>query len=321
MTETATFNQTIQSEVLKGLTASKKTLPSWLFYDENGDRLFQEIMQMPEYYLTNCEFDIFTLHKEAILKNFQQNNTAFNLIEFGAGDGLKTEILLDHFTSKQADFTYKPVDISASVLEQLQERMQKSIPSLNIEPVSMEYFDALEMLNKDRENPMIILFLGSNIGNFEINDAGIFLKKISEKLRSGDKIMLGMDLKKDPEQIRNAYDDEAGITKAFNMNLLTRLNNELGADFVLDSYKHYPLYDPETGTAKSFIVSLEEQDVTFESMQKTIHFDQWELLHVEVSQKFDKTMIEQMAKNAGFTINEYFYDEKNYFTDVIFEKA
>ncbi|HET8861566.1 L-histidine N(alpha)-methyltransferase [Marivirga sp.] len=317
-TEKISFS--VAEAVKEGLTKKEKSLPSWLFYDAEGDRLFQEIMNMPEYYLTNCEFDIFQKYKQEILSIISSGTDGFNLIEFGAGDGLKTEILLKHFVEQSATFNYKPVDISENVLNLLQERMKKSIPDLDIEPINKEYFSALDSLNEARKNPMVVLFMGGNIGNFLLEDAQSFVNEIANKLRTGDRIIMGFDMKKDPEMIRSAYNDAQGITRQFNMNLLKRLNNKLDADFNLDEFKHYPSYDPQTGTTKSFLISKKQQTVQLKAIDTTINFKAWEHIHVEVSQKFDEDLIENMATEAGLTVEKYFYDDKNYFADVVMRK-
>lgn len=307
----------VADAVKEGLTQKEKSLPSWLFYDAEGDRLFQEIMKMPTYYLTNSEYDIFQKYKNEILTILSAEAEGFNLIEFGAGDGLKTEILLKHFVDEATNFTYKPVDISANVLNLLQERMRKSIPDLDITTINEEYFSALDSLNEARKNPMVVLFMGGNIGNFELEDAQLFVNQITDKLRAGDRIIMGFDMKKDPEMILAAYNDEGGITRQFNMNLLTRLNNELEADFDLANFKHYPCYDPQTGTTKSFLISKKPQTVHLKAINTEINFKAWEHIHVEVSQKFDEEMIENMAKSAGLEVEKYFYDENKYFADLI----
>jgi len=320
MTTAEKLNSVVAKEVVEGLSKKNKSLPSWLFYDEEGDKIFQQIMAMPEYYLTDCEYEIFQEQKSAILKSFSADSPEFNLIEFGAGDGLKTEILLKHFTSEEINFTYRPVDISASVLKQLKKRMQKSLPTLAIDPINKEYFEALDELNEDRKNPVIVLFLGANIGNFHISDAELFVKKIADNLREGDKLMIGFDLKKDPNLILDAYYDKAGITTEFNMNLLRRLNREFSANFDTETFIHYPYYDPQTGTAKSFFVSKMEQHIHFADLEKSFHFKAWEPIHVEFSQKFDHEMIENLATKADLKVEHYFYDSKNYFADVLLAK-
>ncbi|WP_276372204.1 L-histidine N(alpha)-methyltransferase [Chryseolinea sp. H1M3-3] len=305
--------------VEKGLLRERKSLPSWLFYDENGDRIFQEIMRMPEYYLTACEYEILQMNKGDILKRFHRYGP-FQLVELGAGDGMKTEILLKHFVAEKTDFSYHPIDISSSVLEQLQRRLQKSLPALRYYPQQGEYIDALSKLNLSSEQRKVILFLGSNIGNFTLKRAKEFLKHVSASMHVDDLFFLGVDLKKDPRVIRRAYDDATGITKRFNMNLLSRLNRELGANFMLDQFDHYATYDPETGEAKSYLVSLREQDVYVDALNRNIHFARWEYIHTEVSLKYDQPMLEELAEISGLQIIKQYWDGKHNFTNVIFVK-
>ncbi len=312
-------SDSIIQAVEEGLFTEHKSLPSWLFYDDNGDRIFQEIMRMPEYYLTGCEYEILQMNSADILKRVQQDGS-FQLVELGAGDGLKTEILLKYFTSQQTDFSYHPIDISSAVLTQLQHRLQNSIPNLSFNPQQGEYIEALSKLNLDSDQRKVILFLGSNIGNFTLKNAIQFLQQISESMHTNDFLVLGIDLKKDPRMIQRAYDDAHGITKRFNINLLVRLNGLLGANFMLDQFDHYPTYNPETGEAQSYLVSLKKQDVYIEALDKTVHFKRWEIIHTEVSTKFDQTMIEQLASCSGLEILHQYFDCKHYFSDVIFVK-
>lgn len=318
MTTSTIAPQLIQA-VEEGLLKETKSLPSWLFYDENGDRIFQEIMRMPEYYLTGCEYEILQMNAAAILQRFQQQG-AFQLIELGAGDGLKTELLLKHFTQAQADFTYHPIDISAAVLSQLQDRLNQSLPNLPFFPQQGNYESALAKLNLSSDKRKVILFLGSNIGNFNFQEAGEFLQRIQNAMHPHDLLFVGIDLKKDPRMIQRAYDDAQGITKSFNLNLLVRLNRELGANFMLDQFSHYPTYHPETGEAKSYLISLRQQDVYLEALQKTIRFKRWEQIHTEVSIKYDQQMINQLAAVSGLAVEHQYYDCKHYFSDVVFAK-
>lgn len=311
--------ESILNVVEEGLSRTQKSLPSWLFYDENGDRIFQEIMHMPSYYLTGCEYEILRMNTKDILKRFQGQGS-FQLIELGAGDGLKTEVLLKYFTEKQADFSYHPIDISASVLAQLQTRLQDSLPNLAYYPQQGEYIEALNKLNLANDQRKVILFLGSNIGNFGVKQAGQFLKQIKNSMHSGDLFFLGVDLKKDPRMIQRAYDDEYGITKRFNMNLLLRLNTELGANFMLDQFNHYASYNPDTGEARSYLVSLRDQDVYIDALNKMIHFNRWEHIHTEVSIKYDQNMINNLAIDSGLEIAHQYFDGKHYFSDVVFVK-
>jgi L-histidine N-alpha-methyltransferase len=310
----------VANAVEEGFSKSPKRLPSWLFYDETGDRIFQAIMNMPEYYLTACEYEILQMNKERLRQRFVADGNTFDLIEFGAGDGLKTEVLLRHFSERQTMFNYLPVDVSSTALDQLTQRLQRSVPDLSIHTINKRYDQAIRDLHEEDLNRKVFLFLGANIGNFSLPEAEQFAVTISSGMKADDQLLIGFDLKKDPRLIQAAYDDPHGITRHFNMNLLTRLNREVGARFQLDQFKHYPYYDPETGTTKSYLVSLLAQDVYIEALHKSVHFDRWEVIHTEVSQKYDIPMIEKIAARSGLTIVEYYYDCKHYFCDVLFGK-
>lgn len=312
-----TFNPAIAETVRNGLMASPKSLPSWLFYDETGDDLFRKIMRMPEYYPTRCEYDILQQYQEELLNYFNGDRAeSFRLIELGAGDGLKTEILLKHFLANEAAFTYVPVDISANALDQLSGRLTTKLPGLPIQAINQNYDEALVSL-RDTKGKKVILFLGANIGNFSTADASLFLRKLALPLSGEDLLLIGFDLKKDPRIIQNAYDDPAGLTAAFNLNILARLNRELAADFNPGQFTHFPYYDPVSGSTKSFLISMKEQDVQIEALEKSIHFSLWEPIHTEVSQKYDVPMIEKLMSLSGLRIMEVFYDKKNYFCDVL----
>ena len=312
------LNPAVVDAVAKGLTAKPKSLPSWLFYDENGDSLFQQIMRMPEYYPTRCEYDILQQNKEDFLKYFTSHTRSFRLIELGAGDGLKTEILLKHFISRQADFIYLPVDISANALDKLANRLTTALPTLRIEPLNKNYDEALEFLHGCEEKK-VILFMGANIGNFTIPEAAQFLKRLVVPLSKNDLLLIGFDLKKDPRIIQEAYDDPRGLTSNFNLNILTRLNRELAADFNAADFSHYPYYDPETGATKSFLISMKDQSVRIEALERTVHFSLWEPIHTEVSQKYDAEMIRKLMAITGLKTTGFFYDSDRYFCDVLVE--
>lgn len=308
------------AEIESGLNASPRQLPSKYFYDDRGDELFQMIMKMPEYYLTDCEFEIFSMQKDDIARLFAQNDQPFRLIEFGAGDGTKTKILLQHLTEQQYNFTYVPIDISANVLHILEDHLKTSLPQLEIQPIAAEYFEAMKQLEGQDHVRNIVLFLGSNIGNFTGGRATEFLNGISAHLNSGDLLMIGMDLKKDPEIILHAYNDNTGITRAFNFNILNRINNELDANINTDNFRHWPVYDPLTGETKSYLVSLKDQQIHIGYLDKTFHIKAAEAIQTELSQKYDLKMIQQMASGSGFQVKQNFFDCKHWYVDSVWEK-
>lgn len=305
-------------EVIEGLNSNPKKLSSKYFYDEKGDKLFQQIMNLDEYYLTRTEYSIFKDNKQQILNQFSEGVDQFNLIEFGAGDGYKTKVLLKHFLKQGADFTYMPIDISGNVLGILENSLHQEFPNLKVEPLQNEYFKALSDL-QDSSVRNVILFLGSNIGNFTDGQATQFLQELNATLKSEDLVFIGFDLKKDPDVILAAYNDSQGVTREFNLNLLDRINRELGGNFDRTKFLHKPIYNPLTGTTSSFLVSKEKQ--TVEIMDATISFDAWEAIHMEISQKYDQPMIEKMAHSSNFEIIKGFTDERNYFLNSVWRKS
>ncbi len=209
-------------DVKSGLTSSPKSLSSKYFYDQAGDKLFQQIMALDEYYLTDCEYEIFTSHRASLLDCFESECELFHLVEFGAGDALKTKVLLKYFLDQNVAFEYNPIDISANVLEKLAKDLKHNLPQLSVQPMNHEYFNAVEEMSNKSTCKKVILFLGSNIGNFSEKEADVFFGRLAEVLQPGDQLLTGFDLKKDPEVILAAYNDSKGVTREFNLNLLRR---------------------------------------------------------------------------------------------------
>lgn len=276
-------------------------------------------MALPEYYLTGCEYDIINANKEQF-ENLFSTEAGFDLIELGAGDGKKTKLLLEHFVKNKVNFSYKPVDISADVLEELEESVKSTWPSLDIETLQGTYIQVLDNISEYNQRKKIIMLLGSNIGNLTHEQAVDFLKSIQETMNVGDILFMGLDQKKSPARILSAYKDSKGVTEAFNKNLLTRINRELEADFDIESFTHWPTYNPETGTTKSFLVSQKQQKVHINQLNLTVKFEAWESIHTEISQKYDDSTVSWLAKEAGLQIAAQFSDQKGYFKDYILEK-
>lgn len=305
-------------DVITGLQQQPKKLASKYFYDGAGSRLFQQIMDLPEYYLTRTEFKILEEQK-AEITSFFNPNSFFHLVELGAGDGLKTKILLRQLLENNVNFEYVPVDISEDALNQLQDSLKQELPNLKTEAFAGDYFKALKWLQKNKSDRKVVLFLGSNIGNFEDGGDFAFLEQIRQNLNPGDQLLMGFDLQKDPRVIRQAYDDAAGVTAAFNLNLLHRMNRELGADFNLENFEHFTDYDPLTGTIKSYLVSKIAQTITFSVLNHTVSFAAWEAIHTENSHKYSLPQIEQMGQQVGLKVTQLFTDEKHYFADVLYQ--
>ncbi len=308
---------TFAFDVLDGLHASPKYLSSKYFYDEAGSRLFQQIMHMPEYYLTDCELEIFKEKGDAIIESFGMNGQAFDLIELGAGDGLKTKVLLEKLWQLKKDFTYIPVDISATALNDLEKSIRLSLPKIKMNGLKGDYFDMLS--HWQHQKPKVLFFLGSNLGNFSTEQARVFLSDLRNVLNKSDQLLLGLDLQKDTDIILRAYNDPYNLTAQFNLNLLKRINNELGADFCLELFEHKEFYDPDSGLASSYLISTEEQQVNLGFAGETIKLFEGERIFTEQSQKYSKRMIIEMAQQAGFEFVSWFFDQRNWFADVLWK--
>ena len=311
--------QSLEADTIKGLSSTHKYLLSKYFYDDNGSSIFQEITRMPEYYLTKSEQEILETQKEQISDSFSFGDSAIDLLELGSGDGSKTKILLKLLLQKKSIFEYIPVDISPKANNDLVSELNKDIPLLKISPITGDFFGLTDS-GIYRNKRKVILFLGSNIGNFTDPEIEIFLEQLFDLCRKGDKILIGFDLKKSPEIIMKAYDDNYGLTRKFNLNHLARLNRELGADFNLSAFEHHTTYNPVSGYLKSFLVSKELQTVNITSLGQRFVFNRWEPVFMELSRKFDIPTIESLALSHGFSVVKHFTDQKNWFTDSLWIK-
>lgn len=306
-------------DILKGLISSPKQLSSKYFYNDTGTQLFQKIMRMPEYYPTNCEYEIFSTQTHYICKSFNEGVSAINIIELGAGDGLKTEILLTHLVKNKNIFKYTPIDISAKANDIISQRLQKQHPTIKIEAKTGDYFEVLNTLNQNQGIRKVVLFLGSTIGNFKQKEAAYFLQQLHRLLSPNDLLFIGFDLLKDPHIMHNAYNDAQGYSAAFNLNILQRINEELGADFVLDNFIHYPIFNPMEGAIQTFLISKKNQLVEIKALNKIIEFTAWEALQLEHSRKFNSSQVYALAKESGFSIEKNFYSHNHFYLNSLWK--
>lgn len=304
-------------DVIKGLSQPQKKLHSKYFYDENGDRLFQKIMQMPEYYLTDCELDIFENKTEQLANFIISNENPFDLIELGAGDALKSAYLLKYLCASGINFTYMPIDISGNILSVLDRNLKQQIPDLDVILLEGDYFKMLQRAMDVSDRRKVLLFLGGNIGNMDADEAYSFCCELNSKLNKGDLLITGFDLKKNPHTILNAYNDPRGLTASFNLNLLARINRELDGDFDIFKFQHYQTYNPISGACKSYLVSLKNQMVSVG--EHSFSFDENELIDMEISQKYDQKEIDKLAANSGFRIIGQIADSKNWFVNSVWQ--
>ena len=310
-------NRAFVADVYEGLTAPAKFLPSKYLYDRRGDAIFQEIMAMEAYYPTRSEDEIFRAHKEEMLTYFGAGGKKFQLIEFGAGDGTKTKVLLRYFWEQSSGLTYVPIDISAHIIHELTADLKESLPGLKVQGICDDYFRAFDQLAdaEDEGSRKVVLFLGANIGNFDATESVAFLKKIAQQLAPDDRLMIGFDLKKDPQRILDAYFDAGGVTRAFKLNLLQRINRELGGNFDVNAFRYFPIYHPAEGSILSYLVSTKAQEIRIDTLDCTVRFDAWETIYMERSQKYSEQDIAQLAEKTGFRVVRNFFDSERLFTD------
>ncbi len=308
--------------VREGLQKTQPHLSSRYLYDERGSRLFQDIMGLDEYYLTRAEFQILEAHAcglGELIASSMGGEGDFELVELGAGDGTKTKLLLSAFLRAECPFTYRPIDISADILAELTADLQQRYPTLRVDPLAMSYDDALGELQGTAARK-VVLFMGSNIGNFSLAEARAFCGSVAAALHPGDLFVVGVDLRKDPRVILAAYDDPGGVTAAFNLNLLVRINRELGGDFDLGKWRFYPTYNPETGEVRSYLYPVEAQTVRIAALDLERHFGPEETIHTEVSRKYTFDELRGLADASGCEPMEHYTDPAGYFTDVVWRK-
>ncbi|MBD1423991.1 L-histidine N(alpha)-methyltransferase [Sphingobacterium arenae] len=311
----ATKSKDFYLDVIQGLRETPKRLSSKYFYDKKGDSLFEAIMHSPDYYLTRCEMEIFIRQAEEIVCRIAGQNTDFELIELGPGNCAKSIHLLHALTQVNVAFNYVPIDISENVINELRSFLPVHSPNLRFNGVVGDYFDALSVHSLSPGTRKVVMCLGGNIGNMTVAESNRFCAKLRSYLQPGDQCIIGFDLVKHPAIIQRAYDDRAGLTREFNLNLLTRINRELDADFRVDQFDHYCSYDPLTGAAKSYLVSLDDMVVSISG--DLISFEKDECIWTEISQKYAKDQIHQMAADNGFSHTAEFMDSKSWFMDAV----
>jgi L-histidine Nalpha-methyltransferase len=305
-----------QRDVREGLTAQRKWLPPRWFYDALGSALFDAICFLPEYYVMRAEAEVLTTHREEIAAAFGTN---VRLVELGSGAARKTRILLDVLTRQQAEVDYVPVDVDAGMLERSARELLNDYANLRVRPVTSDFTRPSGALAAAGafEGRTIVLFLGSTIGNLDPDAAIAMLRDLRNGLRPGDALFLGADLRKSRDVLEPAYDDPLGITAAFNLNLLVRINRELRGHFALDAFRHRAFYDEVQGRIEMHLVSQRAQRVRIDALDLEIAFEEGETIHTESSYKHDETTLAALAAGSGFTIEQRWTDSREWFADVL----
>lgn len=318
MTETALTAAATQLEehvamaVRDGFTSRPKRLPPWLFYDEAGSLLFEEITVLPEYYLTRTERGILAAHAGEMIAQ-AAGGARLRIAELGAGSAEKTRLLLAAAVARQGALVYEPVDVSATALAAARERIEREFPAVTVSPQRMDYTHGLELEPAGADERQLVLYIGSSIGNFEPEEAAALLKGVRAGLRPGDGLLLGVDLVKQESILLAAYDDAAGVTAAFNLNLLARLNRELGAEFDLESFAHRAVWNAAQSRIEMHLVSREKQRVRIAGLDLEVDFAAAESIHTENSYKYRPGQAEAKLTAAGFTPIATWTDARGWF--------
>jgi dimethylhistidine N-methyltransferase len=301
----------LAEDVRRGLSSQPKRFLPKYFYDQLGSQLFEAICLLPEYYLTRAENEILERYADEIVSSVDGNTT---LVEMGSGSASKTRLIIEALLRKQSELLFIPVDISASALDSSSRILLQSYPQLSVEAYAADYFAGLAELGKQQRGRTLALFLGSNVSNFDPDEALNFLRALREMLSDGDALLLGADLKKDKNILDAAYNDALGVTAAFNLNVLARINRELGGNFDLRAFQHRASYNETAGRVEIYIESTREQTVSISQLEMQVQFAAGEQIHTENSYKYDLSDIARLAGETGFTRAHTWLDQKEQFS-------
>jgi dimethylhistidine N-methyltransferase len=310
------IEKSFAEEISYTLSQNSKFINPKFFYDRKGSDLFESICSLPEYYPTKTEISILKKLKHDLSSYLDEN---MNLVELGSGSSVKTRLLLDIFTTLQTKTEYFPIDIS-EILTESSEQLLKDYDTLHITGIIDTYEGGLEFLKNYDDNKNLIIFLGSSFGNFTPDDGKLFLEKIFSTMNSGDLFLIGLDLVKDKNILEAAYDDSQGITAKFNLNVLSRINDELDADFNINNFSHYSIYNETDQRIEMNLKSLVSQSVIIAKSNLSLNFNKDELIHTEYSHKYHASQIKKLLTDVGFTIKNIWLDDKKYFSLTLVSK-
>ncbi|MGH2575948.1 MAG: L-histidine N(alpha)-methyltransferase [Ignavibacteria bacterium] len=308
------FKKTFAEDVRVGLLAENKFLLPKYFYDSDGSDYFEKICETPDYYLTRTEASILKRHCGEMAELNSDKNI---LVELGSGASIKTKFILNALLLNYGTLKYIPIDVSDILIES-SKKLIAVYEKLFITGIVAEYDDGLALLDGINSNPKLFIFLGSTIGNFDSNEAVSFLKLISSTMNKSDSLLIGFDLKKPHNILNAAYNDKEGYTAKFNLNLLSRINTELNADFDLNNFKHVAYYNESQNRVEMYLESLKNQEVKINKITETVKFREGERIHTENSYKFTDEMIEELASSANLKVSKTWKDEKHYFALCMF---
>jgi len=311
------IEKTFAEEISSSLNHDSKFISPKFFYDKKGSDLFEKICSLPEYYPTRTEISILRKLQPELSSYIDEN---FRLVELGSGTSVKTRLILDVLTKLQDSVDYFPIDIS-EILTESSEELLKNYDGLHITGIIDTYEGGLEFLKNFDKKKNLIIFLGSSFGNFSPNDGFEFLKKINSTMKSGDLFLIGLDLIKDKQILESAYDDSQGVTAEFNLNILSRINDELDADFNLKNFSHLAIYNKEKQRIEMYLKSLVDQSVIVSKSDLLLNLEQDELIHTEHSHKYKLSQIHELLDSVGFEIKHTWLDDNKYFSLTLVSKS
>jgi dimethylhistidine N-methyltransferase len=309
----AILTSAIAGEVEQGLSAIPKRLPPKLFYDATGSHLFDQITETPEYYPTRIERGIL---REFAAEITSQAGGNLTLVEMGAGSASKTRALIEALLRRQLRLAFYPVDVSATALDAAVASLNGDYPNLQVIPILADYSHRMPQL-KELPGRKLALFIGSTIGNFEPEEAAAFLQQLRLSLSPGDGLLLGFDMRKDSAILHDAYNDRQGVTARFNLNVLARINRELGGNFDLASFRHVAFWNRRRSRIEMHLESLLKQDVWIQDLNRAFHFARGERIHTENSYKFTGATIATLLCRSGLKLEKTWTDSQGWFSEVL----
>jgi len=310
------IEKSFAEEISFSLNQNSKFINPKFFYDKKGSELFESICLLPEYYPTRTEISILKKLKHDLPSYLDEN---INLVELGSGTSVKTRLILDIFTKLQPKTEYFPIDIS-EILTESSEQLLKDYDTLHITGIIDTYEGGLEFLKSYDDKKNLILFLGSSFGNFTPDDGKLFLEKIFSTMKSGDLFLIGLDLVKDKNILESAYDDSQGVTAKFNLNVLSRINDELDADFDINNFSHYSIYNENDQRIEMNLKSLVSQSVIIGKSNLSLNLDKGELIHTEYSHKYHISQIKKLLSDVGFEFKNMWLDDEKHFSLTLVSK-
>ncbi len=300
-------------DIKEGLSQRPKTIPAKYFYDDQGSQLFEQICELPEYYPTRTEASILRQYAEEIV----QITGICELVELGSGSSTKTRLLLDAYHQENEVFKYMPIDVSAGILKESAIQLKQDYNSLQIKGLVGTYEQALTQLKPSAWPARMLFFLGSSIGNFSESDYDNFLNKIAEVLENGDYFLLGIDLQKPKSTLEAAYNDSQGVTAAFNLNMLTHLNNKFEGNFDIDNFKHEAIYNQDEKQVEMYLLSEKEQEISLKKLELKVKLQKGEKILTEISRKFDVEKTKDKLESKQLKNLKVFTDENQWFALIL----